>query len=115
MEISNLTDGDILDFLMLSDFDNLNPEELRFLLLKFRYFYRITSSRNSHLVSDIEMINLKNKNEVSSLMNQLAFIGTQNQQKQLELDSIKNTKLSFWKRINYTFSIIFYGKIKINK
>ena len=48
----NQSDEDILDFLMTSDFnDDLSPEQFRFLLIKFRQFYRISANR----YNDIEM------------------------------------------------------------
>ena len=44
--ISELTDEEILDFLMTSDFeDSYSPEELKYLLLKWRYFYRLHQGR----------------------------------------------------------------------
>jgi hypothetical protein len=44
--MKNWDDERLLDYLMTSDFDdNLSPEDLRFLLLKFRNFFRIVSSR----------------------------------------------------------------------
>ena len=42
----NWDDERLLEYLMTSEFDdNINPEDLRFLLLKFRNFFRIVSSR----------------------------------------------------------------------
>jgi len=41
MTVNNLTEEEILDYLMTSDFnEGLTPDELRFLLFKFRKFYR---------------------------------------------------------------------------
>ena len=40
--LSNKADDDILNYLMTSDFnDGLNLEEFKFLLKKFRYYYRL--------------------------------------------------------------------------
>jgi hypothetical protein len=41
MKISELSDKEILDFLMTSEFEgDWSPMELKFLLVKWRYFYR---------------------------------------------------------------------------
>ena len=45
--ISELTDDEILEFLMTSEFEgDYKPEELKYLLLKWRYFYRILHGIN---------------------------------------------------------------------
>jgi len=47
--INKLSEDEILDFLMTSDFnEGLNLDELKFLLMKFRNFYRISSCSISH-------------------------------------------------------------------
>jgi len=39
--VSELSEGEILDYLMTSDFEEgLNPEEFKFLLFKFRNYYK---------------------------------------------------------------------------
>jgi len=67
--ISELNDEEILDFLMNSDFEgDFKPEEFRYLLHKWKYFYRILNgryelSRVNHegeirqLISDKESLN----------------------------------------------------------
>ena len=50
MNIKELTDTDILDFLMTSEFeDNYSPEELKYLLTKWRYFYRLSHGKYNRL------------------------------------------------------------------
>ena len=45
--MKELNDDDILEYLMTSDFiENHNPEEYKFLLHKFRFFYRILFNFN---------------------------------------------------------------------
>lgn len=54
-----------LNYLMTSDFnEGLTPEELLELLNKFRYEYRLLSSKNTSLEKEIEKlsINLENTN-----------------------------------------------------
>ena len=44
--ISELKDEEIMEFLMTSEFeDDYKPEELKYLLVKFRYFYRTLYQR----------------------------------------------------------------------
>jgi len=44
--INELSENEILDYLMTSDFDEgLTPEEFKFLLKKFRNFYKLVNSR----------------------------------------------------------------------
>ncbi len=72
--MSNLSEAEILDYLMTSDFnEGLTQEECRFLLLKFRFHYRVVFSQKesqkwiidsekekvSELRSEIEQINKK--------------------------------------------------------
>lgn len=53
--ISELTDTEILDFLMTSDFEEeYNPEELKYLLFKWRNFYRILHGRNERTIENFE-------------------------------------------------------------
>lgn len=45
--ISELTDSEILDFLMTSEFEgDYKPEELKYLLLKWRNFYRVIHGKS---------------------------------------------------------------------
>lgn len=53
--ISELKDDDILEFLMTSDFeDDYSPAELKYLLVKWRYFYRLKSGSLDRLSVDLE-------------------------------------------------------------
>lgn len=97
--IAELTDKQILDFLMTSDFnENLSPDETRFLLLKFRNFYRVVSSKNELLNSNLEDAN-KNLAQLSSLNQTIEQLTTQNKNLSVKLDTIMNKKLSFKERI----------------
>jgi len=83
--MSNLSEAEILDYLMTSDFnEGLTKEECRFLLLKFRYYYRVIFSQKdsqkwvidtnnqqiSELTSEIETINRKLKELEEKLKNE---------------------------------------------
>jgi hypothetical protein len=62
MKISELNDEDVLNFLMTSEFDgDYSPTELKYLLVKWRYFYRLSQGRNEQLKTytdgEIEKLN----------------------------------------------------------
>jgi len=87
------TEKDILDYLMTSDFnEGLTKEESKFLLLKYRNFYRNAYSRYEHFKNLSEDLNkdLDKKNlELEKLNKQLSKI-------QEDLEKEKNRKLT-WK------------------
>lgn len=50
-----LSEEDILNYLMTSDFnEGLTPDELIFLLCKFRNFYRVSYGKNQNMKIDLE-------------------------------------------------------------
>jgi hypothetical protein len=50
MKISELNDVDVLNFLMTSELtDDYSPAELKYLLVKWRYFYRLSQGRNEQI------------------------------------------------------------------
>jgi hypothetical protein len=104
--MKNFTDDELLDFLMTSDFDeNLSPEELKSLLIKFRYFFRIVSSRQNTIEiqkkrfdSELENIKVENKKREEDLI--------ENNRRLFEiLKSISGRRLSFTERL--------LGKVKL--
>ena len=105
--ISELEDDEILNFLMTSDFeDNYSPGEYKFLLSKWRYFYRLLHGKN-------EKNNISNKNEIEKLNNELEIEKQKNNnlttiinENKIKIYELKNKKLSFKERIT--------GKIKNN-
>lgn len=105
--ISELTDDEILEFLMTSDFEeDYKPAELKYLLVKFRYFYRILYSRNQNTQDDSDFIINKMNDEVETLKSQIFNEQTENANKQNIIDSLKNRKLTIKERIT--------GKINSN-
>ena len=69
--ISELNDEEILNLLMTSEFENdLSPMEFKFLLKKWRFFYRILHGRMDRVKDDsnynIDML----KGEVEALKEQ---------------------------------------------
>lgn len=51
--ISELNEEEILDFLMTSDFEGeFKPDEFKYFLLKWRYYYRVLKGKHDLLISD---------------------------------------------------------------
>lgn len=106
--ISELKDDEILDFLMTSEFENdYKPEELKYLLFKWRYFYRILYSNKEIIKSDkISEIN-ELKEEIKSLKIMIGDLLFRMDKKDIFIQKIKNKKLSLVERIK--------GKITLDK
>lgn len=97
--IAELTDRQILEFLMTSDFnENLSPDETRFLLLKFRNFYRVVASKNETLVGEIEILK-KNQTMIEDLNKKVLDLTDKNSNLSDRLNTIMNKKLSIKERI----------------
>ena len=100
MNIKKLTNDETLDFLMTSEFENnYSPDELKYLLVKWRYFYRLLYGRYERIKTDsigeIEM--MKNSLDLSNLEKSKLLIEIQNIDS--EITSIKNKKLTWKERI----------------
>lgn len=96
--IDELSDEQILEYLMTSDFiENYKPEEYKFLLHKFRYFYRILHGNHSRIKSDYEFSDSQLKSEIEILKKSVTNeqIKSTNLQNQIDL-SKKERKLT-WK------------------
>lgn len=73
--MKNWNDDDILDYLMTSNFDDtLSPEELKFLLIKFRQFYRISANKFTNIEferkkfkSDLDLIKSSNESKLQEI------------------------------------------------
>lgn len=104
----NKSDEEILEYLMTSDFnDNLSPDDLKFLLQKFRHFYRILGGKSNSMeierkkyASDLENLKFTKDNEIQLI----------NSQKFQLIDDLKlllHRKLTFKER--------FFGKLLVEK
>jgi len=97
MTISELSDEDVLNFLMTSEFtDDYSPAELKYLLVKWRYFYRLSQGRN-------EQIKLKSEGDIQELENQKTILDNTISQLSIRvlekdnlINSLKNRDLT-WK------------------
>ncbi len=97
--ISELKDDEILDFLMTSEFeDDYSPIELKYLLVKWRYFYRLKQGLLERKTVDFEgkIQNLESKNKSQELEN--TNLKIQLADKQNVIDSMKNRNLTFKER-----------------
>ncbi len=108
MKIEELNDDDILDLLMTSEYEtNFSPNETKFLLTKWRYFYRLLKGRSE---SDILKVNGEKteleeniyilNEEINSLKKNVKKIET-------KYEFLVKRKLSIYERIT--------GKIKIEE
>lgn len=95
-----IKDDELLNFLMTSDFsDEYSPEELKYLLLKWRYFYRLLNGKNeqlNYLISDMEKEQETIKNNCA---NQLDSNKKELEQLRHRIFNLKNKKLSLSERI----------------
>jgi len=106
--ISELKDDEILEFLMTSDFEgDYSPTELKYLLTKWRYFYRILNGRSDR--------------DVQKLEGDLQTIENQIKTKDLQIENLKNEIINkddiitTMKNRNLTFKERWSGKIILNK
>jgi len=98
--ISELSDNDILDYLMTSDFnEDLSPKDLKYLLNKYRYFYRILNGR-------LERTNIDIKTDIDRMDNIIEELNKDKIIKQLDINNkevlihnLENRKLPLKERI----------------
>lgn len=104
--IENLkTNKDMLNFLMTSEFldDELKPSELRELLLKFRWFYRSSHSKQISMDSRIKML----EDKIGTLEKDKDELINEISSKDNKYNYMVNRELSFKERV--------FGKIYENK
>lgn len=98
--ISELKDDEILEFLMTSDFeDDYSPTELKYLLVKWRYFYRLLYGqleRKTNL-TDAEIRDLKESVEQYKI--DVANLKAEVDSNKNTINYLKNRKLSFKERL----------------
>ena len=106
--ISELKDDEILEFLMTSDFEgDYSPTELKYLLTKWRYFYRILNGRSDRDVQKLE-------GDVQSLESKLKSNDLQIENLKKEIIN-KNDIITTMKNRNLTFKERWSGKIILNE
>jgi len=96
--INELTDEQILEYLMTSDFiENYKPEEYKFLLHKFRYFYRILHGNHNRIKYDNEFNESQLKLEIDSLKKRLTNEQIKSADLQNQIDLSKVERKLTWK------------------
>lgn len=101
MSIKELTDEEILDFLMVSEFDgDYSPDELKYLLLKWRYFYRLFNGRSDRYKSDSEFTIEQLNEQIMSLNNNKIMVEINLAQSEDIINSMKNRKLTWKERFS---------------
>ena len=99
MKISQLNDEDILNFLMTSEFDgDYSPTELKYLLVKWRYFYRLSQGKNEQLknYTDGEIENLNEEIKLRDNLHNNLLIKVA--EKDNLIHTLKNRNLSLKER-----------------
>lgn len=72
--LNNVNDNELLNYLLTSEFDDteLTSDMLRFLLLKFKSFYRVQYGRNQLLKDDLEIKTRNTDEEINFLRKKLS-------------------------------------------
>lgn len=105
--ISELSDDEILSFLMNSEYESdFSHKEIRYILLKWKYFYRVLYGKMERMKdtkeNEIEML----RSEIEILKNEMKIVQKERADKENLISELKSRKLSWKER--------FTGKI-INK
>ena len=96
--IKELTDEQILEYLMTSDFiENYSPEEYKFLLHKFRYFYRILHGHHTRIKSENDFRLSQLSAEIDPLKKQLYEEQLKSAGLQDQIDFSKKERKLTWK------------------
>ncbi len=99
--ISELKDEEILEFLMNSDFDgDYSPEELKYLLIKWRYFYRGLYGKLGRTKDDGDGQVRTLTDEIKGLKNQVFQLQKESVLEKETISSLKKRKLTWGERIS---------------
>lgn len=97
--ISELKDDEILEFLMTSDFEgDYSPTELKYLLTKWRYFYRVLNGRSDRDVQKLEGDVQKLEYQIKSKDLQIDNLINESTHKDDIITTMKNRNLTFKER-----------------
>jgi len=97
--ISELKDEEILEFLMTSEFEgDYSPEELKYLLIKWRYFYRLANGKIERVSTDSEGTIRKLKTDIDLLNTKINNISVESANKDNLINSLTSRKLTFKER-----------------
>lgn len=99
--ISELNDQEILDFLMTSDFEgDYSPEEFKYLLFKWRYYYRLLNGKLERAIDDkdMDLRKFKDFEEKNSVL--IQNLESEILQKDEKIKHLKSRKLSWKERVS---------------
>lgn len=94
--LGNISEKEILEYLMTSDFsEGLTQEESKFLLLKYRYHYRVLYAKNEQMV----YISEEREKEINLLKDKINSLSSKINELSNEINSEKIRPLSWKERI----------------
>lgn len=97
--INNYTDEELLEFLMTSDFNEKYTEkELKYLLIKYRYFYRLLYGKKENKIVDLQGKIRELEFNINSLKQENYKILVDNAKQADLINNYKYRKLSFKER-----------------
>jgi len=106
MSIKEIKDEELLDYLMNSDYEeDLNPDELKYLLSKWKYHYRLLHGKNTMLKSESLSYKDKYEKSVSEIDYTKKLLKKEINEYKTTIRKLKNRKLTWKERLT--------GKIKI--
>jgi hypothetical protein len=99
IKISELNDEDVLNFLMTSEFEgDYSPAELKYLLVKWRYFFRLFQGRSEQSKMNLEDTILKVEEQLEIRKKSEFDLQVELAKKEDLFASIKNRDLTFKER-----------------
>jgi hypothetical protein len=100
MRISELSDEEVLNFLMTSDFNegSYSPSEWRYLLTKWRYFYRLLNGKSEQIKIYSDGVIKRIHDDNDDLNNEIVGLKATIKEKEDLIKSLKNRKLSYRER-----------------
>ena len=99
MTISELSDEDVLNFLMTSEFtDDYSPTELKYLLVKWRYFFRLSQGRNEQIKTKSEGDIQELEREKEILNNTISQLSSRVLEKDDLINSLRKRDLTLKER-----------------
>lgn len=100
MKISELSDEEVLNFLMTSDFNDgsYSPSELKYLLTKWRYFYRLLNGKSEQIKIYSDGVIKRIHDDNTELNDKIVKLKDAMDTKEKEINSLLDRKLSFRER-----------------
>lgn len=100
MKVQDFSDNDILNYLMVSEFnEGLTPDEFKFLLIKFRYFYRLNYGKTESLRVDIDKLKEQNYSIIETNKVHIKNVNSEKQNIENKYNKLVNRKLTWKERI----------------